>query len=47
MTTHLATSERRPLCVLCQRERAWPPAALCSACERYIRDCEAEASEGR
>ncbi len=47
MTEHLASSERLawPLCPLCERERVYPPAEMCGKCERYIRDCEAEASE--
>lgn len=48
--THLATSERQRaplLCEMCLMDSVYPPAIYCPACMEYMRDCEAEASEGR
>lgn len=49
MTEHLATSERvapQP-CEFCLRALAYPPNPFCALCLEYMRDCEAEVSEGR
>ena len=46
-TAHLAASERRPLCEMCGRERAWPPGLYCTACLAYMADCEAEVGSER
>jgi len=48
MSEHLATSAHQRaalLCEMCLMDSVYPPALLCPACERYIRDCEAEVME--
>lgn len=47
MTERAALPRGVALCEMCQRERVGPVTILCDDCVAYIRDCEAEVSEGR